>query len=155
MTEEGQPNAKVLFRVAQEDGSAEVETLWATDLGNDRYRLDNSPFYAYSVSWRDVVLAPYDEDEAFPTFQAVVQKSGHKTVRILFREPVADGNEADLLLKGLVALGCTYEGLNRVLISVDIPPGVALEAVRSYLIEQEAEWEHADPRYSELFPEEA
>lgn len=50
MSEPAQPNAKVLFRVANEDGSTEVETLWATGLGDDRYKLDNSPFYAYSVS---------------------------------------------------------------------------------------------------------
>jgi hypothetical protein len=38
-------NAKVVFRVTYDDGSVEVETLWATALGNDEYKLDNShPF---------------------------------------------------------------------------------------------------------------
>jgi hypothetical protein len=50
-----EPSARVLFRVEEEGGSAKVETLWAFDLGEDRYQLDNSPFYAYSVSVGDIV----------------------------------------------------------------------------------------------------
>jgi hypothetical protein len=37
-------------------------------------------------------------------------------------------------------------------LSIDIPPGVALETVRAYLIERGADWEHADPTFDELFP---
>ncbi len=54
-----EPDSKVLFRIDNEDGSSDVETLWATSLGPDRFRIENSPFYAYSVSWLDVVLAPF------------------------------------------------------------------------------------------------
>src|SRR5438128_3554168 len=104
MTQPSQPTAKVLFRVPNEDGSAQVETLWATDLGNDQYKLDNSPFYAYSVSWQDVVFAPFDQDEEFPTFQRVISKSGNRTVRVILDPPVEPGNSSDLLLQGLVSL---------------------------------------------------
>jgi hypothetical protein len=153
MTQAPQPTAKVLFRVPNEDGSAEVETLWAFDLGNDQYKLDNSPFYAYSVSWQDIVYAPFDKDEERPTFRRVVSKSGNRTVRIIFESPVETGNESDRMLQGLVSLGCTYEGARNKYISVNIPQKVALEAVRKYLIEHEATWEHADPTYAELFPD--
>jgi hypothetical protein len=60
------PNAKVLFRVIDEEGGTDVETLWATHLGADAYKLDNSPFYAYGVSWEDVVSAPFNPEEGFP-----------------------------------------------------------------------------------------
>ena len=82
------PNAKVLFRVPESDGSANVETLWAYDLGGDHYKLDNSPFYAYGVSWGDTVFAPHDDAEGFPTFHSVVSKSGHRTLRVHFDPPV-------------------------------------------------------------------
>jgi hypothetical protein len=147
------PNAKVLFRVPEEDGSAQVETLWATSLGNDEYKLDNSPFYAYSVSWEDIVYAPYDQNEEFPTFQRVVKKAGNRTIRVIFEPPVEDGNSSDQVLQGLVALGCTYEGANRGYMSINIPPETELHEVRSYLIAKKAQWEHADPTHSELFPE--
>ena len=153
MSDLDQPTAKVLFRVPNSDGSAEVETLWAFDLGHDQYKLANSPFYAYSVSWEDVIHAPFDKDEGFPTFQRVISKSGNQTIRISFTPPVKSGNESDYLLQGLVALGCSYEGANNQYMSINIPPHVELEAVRIYLIEQNATWEHADPSYAELFPE--
>ena len=146
------PDTKVLFRVPEDDGSAQVETLWATSLGNDEYKLDNSPFYAYSVSWEDVVYAPYDSIEEHPTFKRVLRKSGNRTVRVIFDPPVQDGNPSDEVLQGLVALGCSYEGANRGYMSINIPPEVELNDVRQYLITKQAQWEHADPRYSELFP---
>jgi hypothetical protein len=149
------PDSKVLFRITDEGGSADVETLWATSLGNDHYKLDNSPFYAYAVSWKDVVYAPFDKDEGFPTFQKIVSKSGNRTVRVIFEPPVDDGNTSDLALQGLVALGCTYEGAANRYMSINIPPEVEFETVRSYLIKAQVQWEHADPTYSELFPNEA
>ena len=155
MSDSAGPNAKVLFRVPEEDGSAQVETLCAFDLGNNEYRLDNSPFYAYSVSWQDVVYAPFDTDEERPTFKRVVSKSGNRTVRVILDPPAKSGNSSDRVLQGLVALGCSYEGANSAHISVNIPPDVELEAVRKYLIESQAKWEHADPMHSELFPGDA
>ncbi len=152
---DSKPDSKVLFRVPNDNGSAEVETLWATALGNDLYRLENSPFYAYSMSWLDVVYAPYDEDEDRPTFQRIAEKSGHKTVRVIFDPPVEDGNESDRVLKKLVNAGCSYEGANPTYIAIDIPSGVDLEDVRQLLIDAEMQWEYADPCYVELYPDDA
>ena len=87
--------AKVLFRIPKDDGGANVETLWATKVGEDLYKLDNSPFYAYSVSWQDVVHAPYNDDEQFPTFRSVKEKSGHRTIRVVFDPPVIKGNRSN------------------------------------------------------------
>ena len=149
------PTAKVLFRVPDDEGGATVETLWAVPLGGDRYTLDNSPFYAYGVSWQDTVFAPVDPKEGLPTFQSVVSKSGNRTVRVIFDPPVAPGNHSDQVLQGLVALGCSYEGANPKYLSVNIPPTVELQEVRSYLVQHDAQWEHADPTYASLFPDEA
>lgn len=147
--------AKIVFRVPDEDGECYVETLWCRPLGADRYELDNSPFYAYSVSWKDVVLAPYDAAEQRPVFQSVVEKSGHKTIRVAFGEAADSAGTSQSVLDQLVALGCTYEGANPQYISVDIPPEVSLESVREFMIEKDLQFEHADPTYEELFPEDA
>jgi hypothetical protein len=149
------PTAKVLFRVAEDDGSANVETLWAYELGENRYKLDSSPFYAYGVSWGDTVLAPHDEAEGLPTFRSVLSKSGNRTVRISFDPPVATGNESDAVLQGLVALGCDFEGANPRYVALNIPPVVDLRTVVRYLIEHEANWEHADPTYEEFHADDA
>ena len=112
MIDSPEPDAKVLFRVPREDGTdaADVETLWAWHLGDDKYKLDNSPYYAYSVSWQDIVHAPYDEDEDFPTYRNVIEKSGNRTIRIIFDPPVASENKSAKFVDALVELGCDYEG---------------------------------------------
>jgi hypothetical protein len=143
------PTAKVLFRLPEADGSVSVETLWAYELGEDRYKLDNSPFYAYGVSWGDTVLAPHDETEGHPTFQSVLEKSGYRTVRVMFDPPVRRGNPSDVTLKALVKLGCEYERANAQYIVVSLPPSVSLATVVEYLNERKATWEHADPTSDE------
>ncbi len=148
----GDPNCKVLFRVESTDGSCDVETLWAESLGDDRYRLDNSPFYAYSVSWEDVVYAPFDPDQEFPTFKEVLEKSGNRTVRIIFDAPYDEGNQSLVLLENLTAIGCSYEGATKSYISLNIPAATDLSECISMLIDSGCQWEHADPTHSELYP---
>src|SRR5215203_295190 len=155
MSEPSEPNAKVLFRVPNEDGGANVETLWAYDLGSDEYKLDNLPYYAYGVSCDDVILAPFDDDEQFPTFQKVVSKSGNRTIRIIFDLPFESGNESEALVNRLVTMGCDFEGANKKYIVINIPPLVELDEVAKELIDADVAWEYADPTCEELFPNEA
>jgi hypothetical protein len=144
------PKAKVLFRVPNDDGTAEVETLWAYDLGGDQYKIANCPFFAYGVSLHDVVHAPFDAGEGFPTFQRVLTKSGNRTIRVIFDPPVEAGNSSDKVLDGLRVLGCDFERANATCVVVNIPPVVDLDAVKSYLLAQDADWENADPSGDEL-----
>lgn len=144
-----EPNVKVKFAVPNEEGSCEVETLWATDLGESNYKLDNSPFYAYSVSWEDIVYAPLDEPDGMPTFERVVYKSGNRTIRIIFDDAVEFGNASLELLDKLVARGCSYEGANSKYIVVNIPPAVDLTGVVEFLKQSDVQWEHADPTYEQ------
>jgi hypothetical protein len=152
MTESQRPTAKVLFRVPNEDGSAEVETLWAHVLGADRYRIDNCPYYAYGVSWNDVVHAPFDPVEGFPTFRSVLTKSGNRTIRVILDPPAAPGNESEKMLSALVSLGCSCERATQSYIAVNIPPSVDLGGVVDFLTKSRLTWEHADPTYNELHP---
>jgi hypothetical protein len=146
--------AKIAFHVPNEDGTEEFETLWATSLGNNLYKLDNSPFFAYNVSWEDTVEAQKKGADGFPVFKRVVEKSGNRTIRIIFDPPVAEGNESRLMLDQLVALGCSYEGANHTYIAITVPPTVDLWQIRDFLISSTMEWEHADPSYRVLFPDE-
>jgi hypothetical protein len=144
-----EPSAKVRFVVANEKGSSEVETLWAVNLGADNYKLDNSPFYAYSVSWKDIVYAPLDEPNGMPAFKSVVSKSGNRTIRIISEAAAEPGNASQQLLDNLVSRGCSYEGTNRSYIAVNIPPPVDLAGIVEFLNQSDVQWEHADPTYEE------
>jgi hypothetical protein len=65
------PHGLVKILVRGPDG--EVETPWARALGEDLYELDNTPWYAYGLSWRDVVVARRTAAEAFPEFVRVAR----------------------------------------------------------------------------------
>ena len=130
-----------------------VETLWAERVGPDRYRLENSPFWAYGVSWLDVVEA-HPDGQGQLAFARVVEKSGHRTVRIIFDPGIDEDPENQAVVDEVVRLGCSYEGMHPGYIAVDVPAGVDLMQVARYLTEQGVQWEHADPRYSELYPDE-
>lgn len=153
MMQDDGPTAKVVFRVVDEDGTTHIETLWAYELGQDSYKLDNTPFYAYSVSVVDVVLAPLDEAEGRPVFRSVLQKSGNRTLRVLFDPPLHAGNAADALLQKMLALGCSYEGANPSYLCVTVPPASDFNAVCDCLNEGGVDWEHADPSYDALQPQ--
>lgn len=148
------PTAKVLFRIVQKDGSVDIETLWAYDLGEDRYMLDNSPFYAYGISWHDVVHAPYDPDESFAAYKQIISKSGNRTLRIVFDTALVDGNATHAVLQDLIGFGCSYVGANNIYFSVNIPSEIKFETITKYLTEKNINWEYADPTYEQMYPDE-
>jgi uncharacterized protein DUF4265 len=128
-----------------------VETLWADPVAPDLYRLENSPFWAYGVSYRDVVEAHPDRDGML-RMTRVIEKAGHRTIRIIFEPDAVASSRAKQVLDAVNTLGATYEGMSPRYIAIDIPPEADLLAVGRYLTEQQVQWEHADPRYSDLYP---
>lgn len=131
----------------------DIETLWAVALGNNLFRLDNSPFYAYRVSWQDIIEAT-EIAEGFYEFVQVVEKSGNRTVRIIFQQLTSNEEQGKQILSDITNLGCSYEGANSKLISITIPSTVDFESVVNYLSEQnDLNCEYADPSYEDLFPE--
>jgi hypothetical protein len=123
-------------------------------LGSNRYKLDNSPFYAYGVSWEDVIEAVPAED-GFLEFTCRILKSGNRTLRVIFDSPTVHP-ESEAVLKQLVHLGCSYEGMQSRLISINVPPDADFEAVTKYLTGQaNVRWEYADPTYAESIGDEA
>ena len=133
----------------------DIETLWAVALGNNLFRLDNSPFYTYGISWQDIVEAT-EEAEDFYEFVRIVEKSGNRTVRIIFQNFTGNDEQGKRILKDLENLGCSFEGINSKLISINIPSTVDFDSVVNYLSgRNDLQWEYADPSYGDLFPEEA
>src|SRR4051794_38179269 len=94
-----------MVKVELRDRDNNVETLWATPLGRHRYRLENSPFFAYGVSWLDVVEARPPATGEMPAFVRVVEKSGHRTIRIIFDPPVNKSRKSRAVLEKLVEMG--------------------------------------------------
>jgi len=132
-------------KVAFRDEGGEIETLWAFHLGENRYQLDNTPWYQYGVSWRDVIEAEPEGPDEMPYFRRVLAKSGYRTVRVALEEPASDE-----FLERIKELGCSFEGATRKYLAIDIPPDRSLENVTEFLTNAGVRWEYADPTYGEI-----
>ena len=96
------------------------ESMWARPLGNDLYELDNSPFHAYDLNYRDVVYAKADDRQRTPIVRRVERRSGHRTLRAIFFKHVNDA-QRDKLLQELGRFGVTWEGADGRLFALNIP----------------------------------
>ena len=122
----------------------ETETVWAIPQKKSLYKIVNTPFFAYGISWGDIIEAKPDSTGIL-IFNKIVKKSGNRTIRVA--DPKNDlPNE---LIEGAKKLGCSVEGANRKYICIDIPPKVEIERVINYLSSNGYQWEHADPTYEE------
>ena len=96
---------KVVFPI--EEGA---EVLWCDELGDQQYRIDNVPLFAYGVSLGDVVAASISPDDPRPHFDRVLRKSGNKTCRVV----IAEGKgETPAVLRQLDSLEKISNGSNR------------------------------------------
>lgn len=147
MSEWDERMSKVLFQIEED----KAESLWAISLGQNLYRLENSPWWAHGVSWKDIIEAVPDEADGLPVFRRVVEKSGNRTLRLLLDPPAAQFPNSRGILDKVVELGCSYEGSNRKFSAINIPATIELRRICDFLTESDNQWEHADPAYEELY----
>ena len=148
MSDQNRHLSKILF--SSEVGR--VETLWVISLGNNLYQLDNSPWFAYGVSWQDVIEAIATKENELPVFRRVVKKSGNRTLRLLLDPPAGESEKSQGILNKLIELGCSYEGANPKYIAINIPPPIDYWSICDFLTTMNYQWEAADPTYDELHP---
>ena len=128
----------------------DVETLWAKPTDVNQYQLDNSPFYAYGVSWQDIVEAKSAPDKILE-YVRCVKKSGNRTLRVIFQDYGINDPQAQSILQGLRRMGTSYEGMQPKMISINVPPRKDLDEITEFLDEQAGlQWEYADPTYEEI-----
>jgi hypothetical protein len=144
-----EPNEMVKVRL-QSPKKEDTETLWAVHLADDLFRLDNSPFLFYGLSWHDVILARPADDNVLE-YVSCVTKSGNRTLRVIFQEFPSEDDRAQAILRELRRLGASYEGMRPRLVSINVPPNVNLKNVTDFLADQVGiEWEYADPTYEDV-----
>ena|SRR6266568_2151472 len=156
-TEPQTSEALVRIRVPLESpppgGGPPDDWVWAEPLGSGRFRVESSPFFAYGISRDDVVLAVAAAGEAEPRLEDVLEKGGHRTLRVAL-DPKAEITSSAVqgLLERLLELGCTHESLRPKLVVLDVPGEVDVEVVLDLLQALADEgtilWEWADPRPS-------
>jgi hypothetical protein len=141
-----------LDRPAGEPGPTD-DWIWAEPLGSGRYRVESCPFFAYGLSRDDVVRAADGAGEDAPRLEDVMDKSGHRTLRLAL-DPAAELSDRPVqaLLERLLEAGCTHEALRPKIVAIDLPPEVDVAAVAELLQGRARDglivWEWADPRPS-------
>jgi Domain of unknown function (DUF4265) len=114
------------------EGGSGVESAWASLTPEGNFRLDNILFYAKGFSFGDIVSAKLIKDECIVT--GLIKESGHSTIRLLFKNIKSIVKTRKLLL----GLGCQSEISDLPqLISVDIPPHINYDAVKTVILEGE------------------
>lgn len=110
-----------------------TERLWADRVGPDRYRLRNTPFFAFGVSHGDVVLGEERDGQVF--FKATTIRSGHSSYRIRLRNE--DDRSAFLRYwEPIARMGCTYEG--GPVMAIDVPAPTDIHSIYRLLEAGEA-----------------
>ncbi len=127
--------------------------LWAEPLGSGRYRVESCPFFAYGISRDDVVRALDGVGDEAPQLDEVVEKGGHRTLRLALDPKVELSDPAvQSLLEQLLEMGCTHEALRPKLVAIDLPPDVDVGNVagrlQSLALGGTILWEWVDPRPS-------
>lgn len=122
----GKP-VKIIFEIERdEDGypPEKYEGIWAAELGGNRYKIDNIPFFVRGVSCDDVVKAFGEHGEL--RFQEVVCRSENSTVRVI----IYDLNEVESVRAQIRALGCDVEGTGIPgLLAINVPRSVFHETM--------------------------
>jgi hypothetical protein len=114
------------------------ETIWVLKTADGRFLINNTPFFAKGISYRDDVELVEQDNEL--VFSRVVKPSGHASYRILLW---ASTTRAQFLQSwaAIEKLGCSYEEsdfLKNPLFAVDVPPHVNVEKVYNLLERGEA-----------------
>ena len=123
---------KICFELGEDDlAGASAETMWAENLGNGLFRLRNSPFHVYGVSFEDVVLTRSVAGR-LPEFVSVHRHSGRSTYRIILERDVDAGRFRDYWTP-LERLGCSYEHASGRYYAIDVPEDSDIHAVYALL----------------------
>ena len=109
-----------------------AERLWATELGDGHYRIDNAPLYAYGVSYGDIVSA--EPHEGRLRFKSVLGQGGNSTYRILLRPPHGRPSFERYWAR-IEPLGCFYESSRdpEDVFSISVPADADVAAVYAIL----------------------
>jgi hypothetical protein len=114
------------------------ESMWARPLGSDLYELRNVPVHAYGLNFLDVVEAVPSSSVDKPVVCRVVERGGHRTLRVMFAEACAQEKRLPML-SSLRVWGGSVEGATKTLFAIDVEPTGDFDAICARLWDWEKE----------------
>lgn len=147
---------KVRFRLdADAEGWPPVgsEGMWAEAVGDDSYRIANTPWFVRNLAMGDVVRALAGSDGVLWATDRLEQ-SGHCTIRVI---PAASGplsGDLQAVLDALVPFGVRGEGATQYgMVALDIPPNAEVKRIRALLVsgQSDGRWHFEEGCISEVW----
>ena len=127
---------KIVFRLEQDESGyppSGSEAVWAVELKNGHYKVENIPFYIRGISSGDEIAVDRSEDGLY--FRELINPSGNSTFRLLLTHP----EFAEDVRRDLLTLGCVTECHKRMgLLAVEIPPSVQIQPFLDYIVNAQA-----------------
>ena len=149
---------KVRFKLQQDDEGwppVESEGLWAEPLGGDRFRVDNTPWFARNLAADDVVIALAGSDGVLWATERT-EWSGRLTIRIIpFSKGPLNGSR-QAVLDTFKPLGVSGEGIEEYnMVALDVPTDADLAAVKRLVQAGEADgrWDYEESCVSDAWME--
>lgn len=127
------PKKDVKLNIVYRDfnGEAQIESVWA-EKTDGNFKIANIPFFAYNISYQDIVSAEIDDGELY--FEELVTPSGNTTIQMIIFDRTRDNITE--IGKELVDLECGWEGSHiDGYISINVPATVDYKMVKEYLDE--------------------
>jgi len=93
------------------------EQLWVRKLNNRQFQVCCIPFFVYGIALGDTVRT----DDEF-TFQQVVKKGRHKTLRVAVAAKEKQNGIHQILHEWVESTGLAYEWYSPGYLAVDLPP---------------------------------
>lgn len=135
---------KIFFELVQdEDGYPPVtcESMWAFEMSENLFCIDNIPFYVRGISSGDLISAKNNGEKLL--FENLVRPSSNSVFRVL----LADTEGVQAARDSFRALGCPSE-LSNVpgLFAVEIPGDINFDTVANLLDngEESGRWEYEE-----------
>lgn len=128
-----------------------MESVFVEKLRGKRYKVATIPFFAYNISFGDVVECRPDEEGIGLFVERVLAKSGNKTLRIAFDgDKGLDDPQGCRFREFLDDNGLLYEIFPPVVFSVNVPVGHDTDALVKKLDSMlgsvpHFRWEFGDP----------
>lgn len=105
------------------------EQLWTRRLDENRFEVTCLPFFTLGICYLDVVTIDSNH-----LVTSVVQKSGHRTLRVALAVEHLDRDRLHELVHGkVVEAALPHEWLQGTYLSVDLPPGADPAALTEVL----------------------
>jgi hypothetical protein len=128
------PLARLLVDLPNHWSSRRTEGLWARQVGEDLYELEDVPFFAYGLNRRDLVRTK----RRSRLVREVVRWRGHTTFRMVFRDAGTPARHRSLLDE-LVAMKVSAATWTDDFFALDAPPDSDVDALHEHLERLEAE----------------